>query len=149
MPKKMDTTEDDLGKALAGQLRDLGVRGILVQMAEQGQLLELRCEMPTCYCPKGRAHFDARGVVLSDWMPTEDHYPVLKSNGGQRVPWNIRLGHRRCNNADFAWRSRINALLKKNRSLVQIAEELSRKKVPRPHGTSTWTAKNVRKAFVS
>jgi hypothetical protein len=33
-------------KSVADELRELGVKGVLVKMAESGQLLELRCEMP-------------------------------------------------------------------------------------------------------
>ena len=35
--------------SVADQLRALGVKGVLVQMAERGQLLDLKCEMPQCY----------------------------------------------------------------------------------------------------
>ena len=55
---------DSMAKAAAGagsadssvadQLRELGVKGVLVQMAERGQLLALKCEMPQCYHHKGR-----------------------------------------------------------------------------------------------
>ena len=41
--------------SVADQLRGLGVRGVLVRMAERGQLLALRCEMPQCYHHKGAA----------------------------------------------------------------------------------------------
>ena len=34
---------------VAAQLRALGVKSVLVQMAERGQLLALKCEMPQCY----------------------------------------------------------------------------------------------------
>jgi hypothetical protein len=56
---------DSMAKAAAGadssvadELRRLGVKGVLVQMAERGQLLDLECEMPQCYHHKGRAAFD-------------------------------------------------------------------------------------------
>lgn len=29
-----------------------GVRGVLVEMAKHRQIIKLRCEMPSCYCPK-------------------------------------------------------------------------------------------------
>ena len=35
--------------SIADQLRELGVKGVLVQMAERGQLLAVKCEMPQCY----------------------------------------------------------------------------------------------------
>ena len=40
--------------SVADQLRKLGVKGVLVRMAERGQLLALKCEMPQCYYHKGR-----------------------------------------------------------------------------------------------
>ena len=40
--------------SLADQLRQLDVNDVLVQMAERGQLLALKCEMPQCYHHKGR-----------------------------------------------------------------------------------------------
>jgi len=51
-----------VGETVAEQLRALGTRGVLVQMAERGQIFELRCEMPKCYCHKGRGHFDPRST---------------------------------------------------------------------------------------
>jgi hypothetical protein len=118
-------------------------------MAERGQLLELRCEMPMCYCPKGREHFDPRSHPLTPWAPSPDHYPQLRADGGELRPWNVRLAHVRCNKMDHGWRVRIRTMLKKGMSLEQIAEQLNRKQVRRPHGSQTWTARAVRKAFVS
>jgi hypothetical protein len=40
-------------------------------------------------------------------------------------------------------------MLEKGMSLQEIAEELNKKGVRRPHGSSSWSAKAVRKAFVS
>ena len=45
--------------SVADELRRLGVKGVLVQMAERGQLLALKCEMPQCYHHKGRGAFDS------------------------------------------------------------------------------------------
>lgn len=45
-------------RTVAERLKALGVKGVLIQMAKNGQILELRCEMPTCYCPKGPEHID-------------------------------------------------------------------------------------------
>ena len=50
--------EATMGDTVADQLRKRGVRGVLVQMAQRGQIIELRCEMPMCYCHKGRGYFD-------------------------------------------------------------------------------------------
>ena len=133
----------------ADQLRALGVGGVLAQMAKRGQLIELRCEMPMCYCHKGRGHFDPKSHPPTPWTPSPDHYPQLKADGGQLVAWNVRLSHVRCNQMDFAWRMRIRGMLEKKMSLDEIAVELTRKGIPRPHGRQTWSAKAVRRAFVS
>jgi hypothetical protein len=71
-----------MGDTLAARLRALGTRGALVQMAQRGQITELRCEMPKCYCHKGRGYFDPRSTPLTDWAPSPDHYPRLKADGG-------------------------------------------------------------------
>ena len=141
------------GSELVEDLHALGVTGLFVQMAERGQLLELRCEMPICYYHKGRGAFEPRttppAAPLSPWAPNRDHYPILKSAGGKLVAENVRLAHVRCNNHDFGWRARIKTLLAKSKSLEEIAAELNRKKIPRPHGRPIWSADWVRKAFVS
>src|SRR5688572_14869770 len=101
MPRTL-APDDDL--PLADRLRKRGVRGVLVKMAEHGQLLELRCEMPTCYCPQGRNTFDPwptdRTSKKREWAPNPDHYPTLKRDKGQLKPWNVRLAHVFCNNQD-------------------------------------------------
>jgi hypothetical protein len=126
----------------------LRVHGILWQLARDGQIVDVRCEMPQCYCFRGRGHFEQRGSH-SDWEPTADHYPRLKMHGGHLTPDNVRLAHRLCNRRDYEWRTRINAMLAKRLSLEDIADELNRRKVPTIHGTNRWTAASVRKAFVS
>ena len=138
----------DSGKTVDEQLENWGVRGILRQLARDGQIIDLRCEMPQCYCSRGRGYFEPRSPG-ADWMPTADHYPKLKMHGGHLTPDNVRLGHWLCNQRDYLWRRKINAMLKKRMSLVKIAEELNAKKVPTIHGTDRWTAASVRKAFVS
>jgi hypothetical protein len=130
------------------QLAKLGVRGILRQLAQDGQLVDVRCEMPQCYCFEGRAHFD-QASPQTDWSPTADHYPRLKAHGGHLTPENVRLAHRLCNRRDYAWRMRINRMLAKRMSLEEIAADLNARKVPTIHGTNRWTASSVRKAFVS
>jgi hypothetical protein len=79
--------------ALADELRRLGVKGVLVKMAERGQILDLKCEMPQCYHHKGRAAFDPVAKTRTKWAPSPDHYPTLKSAGGHLVPENVRLSH--------------------------------------------------------
>jgi hypothetical protein len=83
-------------KAVADRLRELGVRRVLLQMAKRGQIIELKCEMPKCYCPKGRGYFDEKSHPPRSWEPSADHYPTLKSDGGHLVPSNVRLAHILC-----------------------------------------------------
>jgi hypothetical protein len=137
-------------RSVADQLRERGVKNanVLVKMAERGQLLALKCEMPQCYCSRGRGYFESISPG-ADWMPTADHYPRLKMHGGRLTPNNVRLGHRFCNQRDYIWRVKINAMLGEWMSLEEIAETLNVEKVPTIHGTSRWTATSVRKAFVS
>jgi len=138
----------DGGQAPVEMLRALGVRGVLLQLARDGQIIDLRCEMPQCYCFRGRRYFDPKSS-RSDWSPTPDHYPRLRSHGGRLTPDNVRLAHLRCNQRDYEWRMRINAMLGKRLSLEEIAETLNAQSVPTIHGTNTWTAAAVRRAFVS
>jgi hypothetical protein len=59
MTARAATAKSRPGDTIVDRLREeLGVRGVLVQMAKRRQIIELRCEMPSCYCHKGRAHFD-------------------------------------------------------------------------------------------
>ena len=104
--------------------------------------------MPQCYCPRGRRHFEKRSP-RAKWQPTADHYPKLKMHGGQLTRDNVRLAHRLCNQRDYVWRMKINAMLGERMSLEEIAEKLNVEKVPTIHGTNRWTAASVRKAFVS
>lgn len=136
---------------LVDELKRLNVtRGILVQMARAGQLYEIRCEMPSCYCPEGRRKFDKKADRMPDWGLNADHYPTLKMDGGTLTPGNVRLAHVLCNRVDYAWRKRIREMLEKKMSLEEIAAILNRSKRMRaPHGTNCWSAATVRKAFVS
>src|SRR5688572_5378601 len=95
---------------VVADLKALGMKGILVTMAENGQLLEAKCEMPSCYNPSGRKAFLPIGHKPEDWTPTEDHI-ILKSRGGTRVPSNMRLAHKRCNHADQYRRLQISDML--------------------------------------
>jgi hypothetical protein len=130
------------------QLQGLGVRGILLQLARDGQIIDVRCEMPQCYCFRGRRYFDPK-APLSDWSPTPDHYPRLRTHGGHLTADNVRLAHLRCNQRDYTWRMKINAMLGKRMSLEEIAAHLNAQKVPTIHGTNRWTPSSVRRAFVS
>ena len=46
-------------------------------------------------------------------------------HGGHLTPDNVRLAHRFCNQRDYIWRKKINALLGKRMSLEEIAEKLN------------------------
>ena len=83
----------DAGETPVEKLEALGVRGILWQLARDGQIIDVRCEMPQCYCFRGRRYFEPRSP-RSDWSPTADHYPRLKMHGGHLTPDNVRLAHR-------------------------------------------------------
>jgi hypothetical protein len=144
----MPTAPAGPGQTATEKIEALGVRGILWQLARDGQIIDVRCEMPQCYCFRGRSYFEPRSG-RADWSLTADHYPRLKMHGGRLTPDNVRLAHRVCNQRDYLWRMRINAMLGKRMSLEEIAKELNVKKVPTTHGTNRWTAASVRKAFVS
>jgi hypothetical protein len=141
---------DGPGQNAVARLEGLGVkpRGILMRLARDGQIIEVRCEMPQCYCFRGRSYFERRSEGY-DWELTADHYPMLKMHGGKLRPENVRLAHRLCNRLDYQWRTRINVMLGRRMSLEEIADELNAKKVPTIHGTNEWKAASVRKAFVS
>src|SRR3954471_25083304 len=80
----------DAGETAVEKLERLGVRGILRQLARDGQIIDVRCEMPQCYSFRGRRYFDPRPAgSWSDWEPTADHYPRLKAHGGHLTPDNV------------------------------------------------------------
>jgi hypothetical protein len=141
--------------SVAERLEALGARRILVDMAMNRQILRLRCEMPTCY-HDSRQLFDpwptSRQAPENDWAPSPDHYPTLKMDYGPLEPWNVRLAHVYCNNMDFGWRKKIRRMLEKDPTLsfAKIAEALNRRKTVRvPPPAKLWTARLVRKAYVS
>ena len=136
-------------KSVVRRLEKVGVRrGILHQLAKDGQILYVRCEMPQCYCSRGRMYFDAR-PPFTDWTATADHYPMLKMHGGHLTADNVRLAHKLCNRRDYEWRTRINVMLGKQMSLEEIAADLNARKVPTVKDAVEWTPASVRKAFVS
>jgi hypothetical protein len=93
------------GAEAARKLRALGVRGILVQAAELGYITQVACRMPECFCPEelgGACHFEPVTEELTDWMPTVEHFPRPKRDGGQRTLDNAVLAHRLCNRIDYS-----------------------------------------------
>lgn len=87
---------------VAAALRRLGVKGILVLAAEEGRIARLECAIPECLCPRGRGYFEPVTRELRDWIPTIDHYPKLKHEGGHKTVENVRLAHRLCNRVEYA-----------------------------------------------
>src|SRR4051794_33498785 len=83
-------TPQVVGETAVEKFEAWGIRGILRQLARDGQIIDVRCEMPQCYCFRGRRYFEPRGPY-SDWEPTADHYPRLKMHGGRHTPDNVRL----------------------------------------------------------
>lgn len=147
--KSLDAIEQKSSEKLLARLRELKVKGKILAMARQGQLHEIICEMPNCYCPRGKRDFVERDAPMDDWALNADHYPQLKKDGGKLTPGNIRLAHVMCNRTDYEWRTQIRKMLDSGMSLYAIAEKLNKKKIAVPHGRNTWTAAMVRKAYVS
>jgi hypothetical protein len=92
------------GAEAARQLRDLGVKGILIKAAELGYITEVTCGMPKCFCPEelGGARYFEHVSTKGDWSPTNEHFPLAKRDGGRKTPDNSVLAHRLCNRLDFS-----------------------------------------------
>jgi hypothetical protein len=103
--------DPERGRAAAAKLKALGVKGILIKAAEQGYITQLACKMPQCFCPEelgGACHFEPVtnewSDWRSDWMPTLEHFPVSKREGGKAAVDNAILAHRLCNRLDHSLR---------------------------------------------
>ena len=137
-------------KSIADELRELGVKGnILVPMAERGQLLDLKCDMPQCYHHEGRGTFDPARTPDNKWAPSRDHYPILKSAGGKLDPENVRLSHTWCNQRDYRLAVADPDAARERQVPRRDRRDPDRKSVLPAHGTNRWTAAMVRKAYVS
>src|SRR5437764_964101 len=104
-PQNRAPLDPERGRAVAADLSRLGAKKILIRAAEQGYITELACQMPTCFCPEelgGATHFEAVTDELSDWMPTHEHFPVSKQDGGKVAVDNAILAHRLCNRIDYS-----------------------------------------------
>jgi hypothetical protein len=90
------------GAEVARQLKVLGAKRVLIKAAELGYITELVCGMRTCHCPEelGGARYFAPGV--SDWSPTNEHFPIPTRAGGRETPDNSVLAHRLCNRLDYS-----------------------------------------------
>jgi len=103
----MSTVERDpeRGRATAAKLKVLGAKKILIKAAEQGYVTQLACKMPKCFCPEelgGACYFEPVTAELSDWMPTHEHFPLSKREGGKETVDNVILAHRLCNRIDYS-----------------------------------------------
>jgi hypothetical protein len=103
--------DPERGRAAAAKLKALGVKGILIKAAEQGYITQLACKMPECFCPEelgGACYFEQVtnewSDWRSDWMPTLEHFPVSKKEGGKAAVDNAILAHRLCNRLDHSLR---------------------------------------------
>jgi hypothetical protein len=136
----MSKVELDLerGRVVAAELRKRGVKGVLIQAAEQGYITELACQMPKCFCPEelgGARHFEPLTDDLSDWTadwtPTHEHFPRSSREGGHRVVSNAVLAHRLCNRIDYS--IQIERPYAKDLARIEKArEEAIRRKSERP-----------------
>src|SRR5215218_10557493 len=84
----MSRVERDIerGRAVAAELKRLGAKRILIRAAEQGYITQLACKMRECFCPEelgGASYFEPVTAELSDWMPTHEHFPLSKREGGK------------------------------------------------------------------
>src|SRR4051794_30701384 len=92
-PAAQPQRDPERGRAVAARLKDLGVKGILLKAAEQGYIRELACKMPTCFCPEelgGRSYFEPV-AAKTDWIPTLEHFPIPKREGGRKAVDNAIL----------------------------------------------------------
>jgi hypothetical protein len=99
--------DPERGRAVAAELKKLGVKGILITAAEQGYITQLACQMPQCFCPEelgGASYFDpvTPDPKANDWTPTHEHFPRPKREGGHREVENTLLAHRLCNRLDYS-----------------------------------------------
>jgi hypothetical protein len=103
--------DPERGRAAAVKLRALGAKRILIKAAEQGYITQVACKMPECFCPEelgGACYFEPVSSKWSDWrsdwMPTVEHFPVYKKDGGKETVDNVILAHRLCNRLDHSLR---------------------------------------------
>ena len=97
--------DPERGRAAAAKLKALGAKRILIKAAEQGYITQLACKMPECFCPEelgGACYFEPVTPALSDWMPTHEHFPISKREGGKETVDNVLLAHRLCNRIDYS-----------------------------------------------
>ena len=103
--------DPERGRGAAAKLKALGAKRILIKAAEQGYITQVACKMPECFCPEelgGACYFEPVSNKWSDWrsdwMPTLEHFPVSKNEGGKAAVDNAILAHRLCNRLDHSLR---------------------------------------------
>ncbi len=101
---KSEPTLDPERAKIVEELKKLGVTGIMITLAEQGEISKVECAAEeNCLCPDelgGGTHFDTIPEPISDWIPTQDHI-TLKSEGGKLTVDNVQLMHRLCNRVRY------------------------------------------------
>jgi hypothetical protein len=93
------------GAEAARKLKALGAKRVLIKAAELGYITQVTCRMPECFCPEelgGARYFEPVTEELSDWMPTLEHFPISRREGGRESPDNAVLAHRLCNRIDYS-----------------------------------------------
>lgn len=93
------------GAEAARKLKCLGVKGILIKAAELGYITQVTCRMPECFCPEelgGACYFEPVTDELTDWMPTHEHSPRSKREGGHRAAMKRRQPAWRAHRAAWA-----------------------------------------------
>jgi hypothetical protein len=105
----MAERDPERGRAVAAELRKLGAKKVLIDAAEEGYITRLACAMPRCFCPEelgGASYFEPVTADWkdwrSDWMPTHEHSPIPKRDGGRLTVDNCILAHRLCNRLDYS-----------------------------------------------
>ncbi len=134
---------------MIAQLRMLGAPSVFIEMVRAGQMIEICCETPRCYCPRGRGWFDAQMGTSQDWMTSLADHRRLKPDGGTIVASRARLAHVLCKREDYNRCSCVIAMLQEGRSLHEIADSLNAKGIRAGNGADKWSARSVRKSLVS
>jgi hypothetical protein len=99
------TLDPARGAEAAKELKRLGAKRILINAAELGYITQMKCGMPECFCPEelgGAWYFEPVTAELRDWMPTLEHFPISKRDGGRESVDNAVLAHRLCNRIDYS-----------------------------------------------
>ena len=141
--------------SFAKRLEAHGAKRVLIDMAENGQILKLRCEMLTCYCPDGRQRFDdwprfARGArtrLVPQPRPLPDLEDGPRTLEAVERSASARLlqqhGLRLALTHPLDAREGAHPLLRQDRGGFEQKEERARAPA------KSWTARLVRKAYVS